>query len=128
MSELRLYAITSKEVLKKINGNRGKLVAQAAHAFLHAFWDAEQFIPDVAREYQFGDQSAVKICLVVDTDQELLDIFDKFEAAEKIHGLTKVIDQGRTVFNGEPTLTFIGVGPITKEDFEAVSPGLKLLL
>lgn len=127
MSELRLYAITSKEVLKKMNGNRGKLAAQSGHAYLHAFWDAEQWIPSVAREYQFS-QAAVKIACVVETDQELESLYDQFSSAEKIYGMTKVVDAGRTVFNGEPTLTFIGIGPITKEEFETVAPGLKLLL
>ena len=47
-----MYAITSREVLQKIGGNRGKLSAQAGHAFLHAFWDAEERFADVAKAYK----------------------------------------------------------------------------
>lgn len=125
MSELRLYAITSKEVIGLMKGNRGKLVAQAGHAYLHAFWDACIVIPEVAEKY-CNSQAAAKIALVVDTTKELEIIYNRFYV-DHMYGLTKVVDSGRTCFN-EPTFTFVGVGPITSEDFERIAPGLKVLL
>lgn len=147
--ELRLYAITSREAVKAMGGNRGKLAAQAGHAYLHAFWDAEQrfgkdkFPTDggLGGDYPLGSghriyafqrdiqtyrfsQAAAKVCLIVETTDELVDLYAKFEP---LYGCTLVTDAGRTVFK-EPTTTFVGVGPITKEAFNDLAPDLKLFL
>lgn len=106
-----MYAITSREVLQKIGGNRGKLSAQAGHAFLHAFWDAEERFADVAKAYKESG-SAKKVVCVVETDAQLLEIYEK---SLNLFGTTKVVDSGLTVFDG-PTLTFIGVGPLKETE------------
>ena len=35
-----MYCIFAKESIDKMKGNRGKMAAQAGHAFLHSWWDA----------------------------------------------------------------------------------------
>jgi peptidyl-tRNA hydrolase len=118
--ELRLYAITSREVLAKLNGARGKLAAQSGHAYLHSFWDAEKRFPKIANQYRHS-QAAVKVCLVCDTDAELEAIYLKYQP---LMGATRVVDAGRTVFNG-PTLTFVGLGPCPKSVFDLDVSDLK---
>lgn len=109
-TELRLYAIANKEALAAAKGNRGKMHAQAGHAFLHAWWDAEHRFPDAARDYR-DKQSAVKIVLAAESAAELQEMYDMIRP---ICGCTLVIDAARTVFP-EPTITFLGVGPISPE-------------
>lgn len=146
---LRMYAVTSREALAAMGGNRGKLAAQAGHAYLHAFWDAEvRFGEDayptdggLGGDYPLGSGhsvyayqrdikayrhsgAAVKVTLVVDTTDELAILFDLFRP---VCGTTLVKDAGRTVFK-EPTVTFVGIGPITREAFEDLAPGLRPLL
>lgn len=104
---MKIYCIISKESLERMKGIRGKFMAQAGHAFLHSFWDSEERFPDIAKEYRDG-QHARKITLVVDTDEQMLAIYEKYR---RVCGATKVVDSGFTVFT-EPTLTCIGIGPI----------------
>lgn len=104
---MKLYCIFSKQSLSKMNGIRGKMASQAGHAFLHSFWDAEIRFPEDAAAYKNG-KHAKKITLVVDTDEEALEIFDKLKL---LCGATKVVDAGFTVFD-EPTFTCIGLGPV----------------
>ncbi len=112
--ELVIYAIVSREVIKLMKGNRGKLVNQGGHATLHAWWDAQLRFPAVADRYRYS-QAAVKVTLVVDTTQELKDLYELFR---KDYGTELVEDSGRTLFDGVPTITYVGVGPITKAEFE----------
>lgn len=90
-----------------MKGIRGKFMAQAGHAFLHSFWNSEDYFPDFAKEYKNG-QHARKITLGVETDSEMLELYEKYKT---VCGTTKVIDSGFTVFT-EPTLTCVGIGPI----------------
>jgi peptidyl-tRNA hydrolase len=38
---IKMYCIFSRESVEKMKGNKGKMCAQAGHAYLHAWWDAE---------------------------------------------------------------------------------------
>lgn len=120
MSDLRLYAIINKEALKAAGGSRGKMMAQAGHAFLHAYWDAEQRFPERARAYRNG--RAKKIVLAAENEAALREIAARVEG----FGFTLVVDAALTVFK-EPTVTAIGLGPIDKTelpDWLANLPGL----
>jgi peptidyl-tRNA hydrolase len=123
MSELKIYCVVSKEALKAMNGNRGKLAAQAGHAYLHAYWDALERTPELATQYK-DSQSAVKITLAVETTKELFELFDLYK---KKCGVSLVKDAGRTVFN-EPTVTCLGIGPIDPADREETLSNLKMLI
>jgi peptidyl-tRNA hydrolase len=105
-----MYCVFSKEAIKKMGGNRGKLAAQAGHAYLHAFWDSENY-ENVAERYR-DSMKTKKVCLVVDTDVELCELYAVYLFQEI--GSTIVRDVGLTVF-GEETLTCIGIGPIREE-------------
>ena len=124
MSDLRMYCIFSKESIKKMGGNRGKLSSMAGHAYLHAYWDSEKRFPNgedywgtiYLEPYKYRyNGNAKKITLVVDTDAELDAIYAQYK--ERV-GATRVVDSGLTVFDG-PTLACIGLGPCQKLDLPA---------
>ncbi|AFU86644.1 hydrolase [Caulobacter phage CcrRogue] len=134
-AELRLYAIVSQEALDAMTVakrsrkpedkslNIGKLSAQAGHAYLHAWWDAMERFPKTARQYRYS-QSAAKIALHTGTNEELEALYERFR---EYAGATLVVDAGRTVFE-KPTVTFVGIGPITEAAFKYHAPSsLKLL-
>lgn len=116
---MKIYCIISRESLARMKGIRGKMMAQAGHAFLHAFWDAENRFPEMARTYKLG-QHARKITLVVESDEEMLQLYSNYV---DICGTTKVVDAGFTVFD-KPTLTCVGIGPIP---MDLVQEDLKFL-
>lgn len=122
MSNLKQFCIFSKESLKKINGIRGKMASQAGHAFLHSFWDAEERFPEVAKAFKYSMQ-AKKITLVVDTDEDLLYLNSLYI---DICGVSLVKDAGLTVFK-EPTITCLGIGPISEDDVGLELSQLKVL-
>ncbi|AXQ69971.1 hydrolase [Caulobacter phage CcrSC] len=133
--ELVIYSIISQAALDAMKGNRGKLNAQAGHAYLHAWWDADERFPKVAKAYRYSD-AAVKVALrmvqdldvediqVAGTAEDLSALYDVFHG---VCGITLVRDAARTVFK-KPTITFLGVGPITKARFNELAPGLRPLL
>ena len=91
--ELRLYAIVNKEALAAAKGNRGKMHAQAGHAFLHAWWDAERRFPEAARRYR-EEQAATKVVLAAENEAELREMY---EHVHPLCGCTLVLDAARTV-------------------------------
>lgn len=118
----KLYCVFSREALDKMNGIRGKLGAQAGHAFLHAWWDANERFGLDAEAYRHS-QLAFKIVLVVDTDEQLRELHESYK---DVCGVSLVTDAGLTVFDG-PTLTCIGIGPILADDVKPDLSGLKTL-
>jgi peptidyl-tRNA hydrolase len=124
MSERRLKMICamSAEAVKSMKGSRGKLGAQAGHAFLHAWWDASERFPDMAAAYRDSER-AFKIVLVVDGADDLLKLRDAYQGS---HGVSLVTDAGITVFEG-PTVTCLGIGPIYDDECGEDLKGLKVL-
>jgi peptidyl-tRNA hydrolase len=120
----RMYCVVARESLVKMNGNRGKLAAQAGHAYLHAYWDAYQNFTVDAVKYQVSGK-ATKVCLIVDTVDELYALRDKYTI---ICGTSLVTDAGKTCFNGVPTVTCLGIGPIRDSDIGDDLKGLKVLI
>lgn len=116
-----MYCIFARESVAKMNGNRGKLAAQAGHAYLHAYWDSleagtldagqAKMRTAAARNYK-NSQAAVKVCLIVDTVEQLEALQ---QAYAEVCGTSLVKDAGRTVF-AEPTVTCLGLGPIGPDD------------
>lgn len=131
---MRMYCIVARESLNKMNGNRGKLAAQAGHAYLHAWWDSEErfnyHVPGLglvgghkAEKYRNSGR-ATKVCLVVDTVDELKALE---EAYRPVCGVSLVTDAGLTCFD-EPTTTCLGIGPIRDEDIGEDLKALKVLI
>jgi len=95
---------------------KGKMAAQAGHAYLNVFLEAEQ---ERQQEYQ-KDGIGTKICL----EGSLLQIENTYEKA-KAAGLpcSLIIDSGHVlppIFMGDPIITALGIGPLTKEEAKIV--------
>ena len=65
-----------------------------------------------------------KICVYVNSEEELLKIKEQAEAKGLITCL--ITDRGLTEFNGVPTNTALAVGPDTYEKIDEVCKGLPL--
>jgi len=110
---------------------KGKMIAQGAHAamqfLLRGSCINEMFLHGMLRGPQAawlrGDMT--KIVVSVDSEAELLALVEQAKAA----GVTAhtVIDQGRTEFNGVPTLTCAAFGPDYAGKLNPILGHLKLL-
>lgn len=115
--------------LKDTNGRKvrtGKLIAQGGHAAIA--WMINQRLengtPSVAqKQWMYGLQK--KICLQVDSEDALLDVYER----AKLAGLEThmIIDAGLTEFGGVPTRTCLAIGPNHDEDIDKITGDLKLL-
>ena len=124
---------------KDLNMRKGKMVAQGAHA-------ATQFLLQEIGRYRpdgtFGvfhfdppeltddqlkwlNEGTTKICAGVDSEQELLDIFEKAKAV----GLTVhlIDDYGLTEFKGVYTKTCLAIGPNKADEIDKITGNLKLI-
>lgn len=108
---------------------RGKEIAQACHASIAFLTNKIRQNPhapidlsDVEIEWIQG--IFTKICLKVETEEQLLEIEKK--AKEK--GLTchLITDRGLTEFKGVPTNTCLAIGPDHAEKIDEVTGGLEL--
>lgn len=111
---------------KDLNMRKGKMVAQGSHAsiaFLTRRLQNNEPITEVQK--QWLDNSFVKICVSVDSEQELLDIQEKAKLNNiECHLIT---DNGRTEFAGIPTNTCLALGPDHADKLDQISGHLKLL-
>jgi peptidyl-tRNA hydrolase len=102
----------------------GKIASQAGHAYLGAFIEAQKSSPDTAAAYS-SDLPGTKVCLQASLS-ELLRAKAEAEAA----GLPTflVIDSGcPNFFEGRPTITALGFGPASKQQYPKFIRRLKLL-
>ena len=124
---------------KKFQIRRGKQIAQACHASMKIFFDRMEKTEvycnnkDEKGYYFVADDNMIewidgiftKICVSVDSEEELLDINKKAEEANLPVALIQ--DVGKTEFNGVPTYTCLAIGPAKAEDIDEITGGLKLL-
>lgn len=108
-------------VRKELNMEIGKTAVQVAHASMKA----TVLHMDDPRVKEWLGGLFTKIALVVDTEAELHELYDKAKAAGLI--AEYIIDQGLTVFNNVPTLTCIAIGPDTHENLKPITGKLKKL-
>lgn len=124
----------------------GKMVAQGGHASLSAllsypksfgcwddndpsllnveFWASpEDKVGGPVQAWLTG--SFVKVCLGVGSEEELEELLAKARNAGLLS--SRIVDEGRTVFNGTPTLTCGAIGPAWVEDIDAITKHLRLL-
>jgi len=106
-------------IRKDLNMRKGKMVAQGSHASLGAYLKSPKYA-----QKSWMDTGQTKICVGVDSEEQLLEIYNKLEEA----GLDPVLirDAGHTEFK-EPTLTAVGVGPVPDSDVDPITGDLKLL-
>lgn len=120
---MKMYCVFARESLAKMGGNRGKMSAQAGHAFLHAYWSAETHFPEDAECYRNSDR-AYKITLAVDTVEQLNELASAYKSK---CGVAMVTDAAFTVFD-EPTTTCLGIGPIHPDLIGDDLKALKVLI
>jgi len=113
---------------------KGKLIAQGGHAFVGLL--TKKMKCDNYEGYRYlhvyqGSETPLqawlngeftKIVLAVDSEEQLLDIYEKAKAAYLNTVLIK--DAGHTEF-AEPTITCIGIGPDWEEDIDKITGHLK---
>lgn len=102
----------------------GKLAAQACHAAMKDMYDkwlSGKKPTDIERTW--GEEQFTKVCLEVNSEEELQEIFQK----AKVAGLaaTLITDAGHTVFK-EPTMTCVGIGPDWGSKIGRITGHLKL--
>ncbi len=124
-------------VRKDLNMRKGKIAAQVAHASMAVLLDA---MNRQVRDYEirltatFPHNSALcqwllgkftKICVSVDSEQELLDIYKQAQDNNLLCSLIQ--DAGLTEFGGVPTYTCVAIGPDFPEKIDILTGKLKLL-
>jgi len=110
-------------VRKDLNMRKGKMVAQGSHASLMSYTNS--LTPknySIAGEWLNDGQT--KICVGVDSEQQLRDIY----AEARLAGLpcSLVLDAGHTEFK-EPTYTACAIGPADSDEIDKITGALKLL-
>ena len=124
-------------VRKDLKVRKGKMMTQAAHASVSALLSRgrlpkSQFSTLKDITHVFGEEVASwissgqkKITVGVESEQELIEIFDQAKKA----GLPcyLVVDSGLTEFGGVPTRTAVGIGPALAEDIDKITGKLSLL-
>lgn len=122
--------------LRNSNGQKvrtGKIAAQLAHASLGALLNLDSGMN--RWKIDFNDESPAvkewlegrftKICVSVDSEQELLDIYET--AIARGVNVKIIQDAGLTEFNGVPTRTCLALGPDYPENIDPITKHLKLL-
>lgn len=128
-------------VRKDLNMRKGKIAAQAAHASMKVILDmmycgfADEdgnksdtrmlILRDKPEVEEWLDGSFTKICVSVDSEQELLDKY--YDAREAGLNASIIRDSGKTEFNGVPTYTVVAIGPNYAKDIDKITGNLKLL-
>jgi PTH2 family peptidyl-tRNA hydrolase len=127
---------------KDLNMRKGKMVAQGAHASLkaildlghysdvysHVSIDDEHFVLNIDKNLalkEWMEGKFAKICVSVNSEQELLDIIQKAKDAGLITSL--ITDAGLTEFNGVSTITCGAIGPAYPEQLDPITGHLPLL-
>jgi len=132
---------------RDLNMRKGKMVAQGAHASMKAVLSCAQnknpgndfiVIPLIDQSLSLVESRETrnplrewlegrftKVCVGVNSEEELLDIYETAKDAGLICALIE--DAGLTEFDGIPTLTCAAIGPAYPEDIDPITGDLKLL-
>jgi PTH2 family peptidyl-tRNA hydrolase len=129
-------------VRKDLNMRKGKIAAQCAHASMKVFLDqgimmrgpgprgleslhGHLHVPLTSEMREWLEGLFTKVCISVDSEQELIDVYTKAKEANLPCAL--VTDAGLTEFNGIPTNTVVAIGPALSEEIDKITGSLKLL-
>lgn len=117
---------------KDLNMRKGKMVAQGAHASMKVIVDKFFTVFGIIGIFILTGPIRLwlnglftKVCVSVDSEQELVDIYNK--AKEAGIPCAMIEDAGLTEFNGVVTKTCIAVGPDYPEKIDSITGHLKLL-
>jgi PTH2 family peptidyl-tRNA hydrolase len=120
---------------KDLNMRKGKMVAQGAHASMAAILNLGTYdkqgpgatltlvLDERVRPWLQGRFK--KICVGVNSEQELLDLHQAAQAAGVVCALIQ--DAGLTEFGGVPTYTALAVGPDQEDVVNRLTGSLGLL-
>lgn len=105
---------------KDLNMRKGKMIVQGAHAALGAY------LVNPKHPYcvEWLKGPFTKICVSVDSEKELFEIYKLAKETNLPHILIK--DAGKTEFK-EPTYTAIAIGPGPEKEIDKITGKLKLL-
>ena len=130
-----------------LNMRKGKMISQGAHASMKVFFDRMSASDSGGRVLDSTNgplqkftskawdwEGAVlpwmtgqftKVCLQVNSEQKLIDIYDAAHA----EGLPVALieDSGKTEFHGVVTPTCLAIGPASAEAIDKITGNLKLL-
>ena len=127
-------------VRKDLKMPRGKIAAQASHASVGALlqsmfgkrleesdFDGFQInktpiVDDATKDWLVGEFT--KICVYVESEQELMNIYEKAE--ESGLNVCLITDNGHTCFDGIPTKTCLAIGPTYSSLVDPITKDLKL--
>lgn len=128
---------------KEISMRKGKMIAQGSHACLKAILDLARVNPNESSQGSEGNEEIIislnagtalqdwingrftKICVSVDTEEELMAVYNKAKNKGLICSL--ITDAGLTEFNGVPTVTCCAIGPAWSDDVDEITGKLQLL-
>lgn len=123
-------------IRKDLKLRRGKEISQGAHSAMKFLCDKIRLVLDMGDptnyigitlteiERKWIQGLFTKICLQVNSEQELLNIHHQAQEA----GLTSCLiqDAGQTEFHGVPTNTCLAIGPDTAERIDPITSKLSL--
>jgi PTH2 family peptidyl-tRNA hydrolase len=112
---------------------KGKMVAQGGHAVMATFTQYLSkesdgvyiFTPPKAMEEWLFDQSFIKICVSVNSEDELKEVCQMAVNLDVPFSLIQ--DKGHTEFHGVPTYTGAAIGPEKAEIIDRITGHLPLL-
>jgi PTH2 family peptidyl-tRNA hydrolase len=122
-------------IRKDLKCRRGKEISQGCHASLGALLsisytqynehgENSQCIPLSEEVNQWVNGNFKKICLQVESEEELLKLYNEAKSVGLISFLTR--DAGLTEFGGVPTYTTMAIGPADSEKIDKITGHLKL--
>lgn len=124
-------------IRKDLKMSAGKSGAQCGHGATKGFFDRGTFvetpgletpyelrIPCTRQMYEWVNGIFTKVCVAAASEEELLEIKAKAEAAGIMTALIE--DCGLTCFNGEKTLTVLALGPDSPERLDPITGNLPL--
>lgn len=128
--------------------HKGKYVAQGAHASLGALlkcfkkkhidtYQGEELNEPLGVNYSLNVLNGsyldkwlngifTKICLGVDSEEEMLELYNKITTERPDIPCVLITDCGLTEFDGIPTNTCIGIGPFWSDEIDVYTKDLKL--
>lgn len=123
-------------IRKDLNMRKGKIAAQASHASMKVFFDKLKtlFYSNGAsyneiyltpEETNWVQGIFTKIVVSVNSEQELLDIYNKAKESNMLCSLIQ--DCGLTEFKGVPTYTAVAIGPAESFKINNITAHLSLL-
>lgn len=90
----------------------GKIASQAGHAYLDTYLKA--YNADIHRCIDYKKGHGIKVCLKAKKEGDLFRLKEVCEEKDIPHAIIE--DLGYTYFEGQTTITALGIGPIRKDE------------